>query len=431
MRRAHQSVEFCTHEFYLVHTTNPERHSMGPTPKQKKYAKSLGIELYGDESRADVSELIEAAKLDRDTKRYGDASLDPMIGCVRCVPIIAVVCVFAGLSWNWFWAFTIAAAFIVARPELWVMMVGTVAFGMWIPWYFDSGDWTPCWGAAFAWFSAYIASLAMNGDKGERIPWHHWDGRSRKVSDEVKATVRKRDGNECVKCGSTRHLHFDHIYPHSKGGSNSERNIQLLCERCNLSKADKIESQATIATNPKMTYRIRAIVGLCGVLAMWPGSGGKPVVEVVVAPAPVAEPTPEPVVMDAVVAPARDEYRFLDGQSGRHGQVVAFASTRNPLTLYERLLQMAARIHEEHPGPLTIAFYDDRCPENVRYLFTEAGRTREFPKTERTAVDFRRPDFLGMADNRRNQEWRFTARDPELTAGYSRIAAALAKPRDG
>ena len=135
--------------------------------------------------------------------------------------------------------------------------------------------------------------------------------------------------------------------------------------------------------------------------------------------------------MDAVVAPARDEYRFLDGQSGRHGQVVAFASTRNPLTLYERLLQMAARIHEEHPGPLTIAFYDDRCPENVRYLFTEAGRTREFPKTERTAVDFRRPDFLGMAYNRRNQEWRFTARDPELTAGYSRIAAALAKPMDG
>jgi hypothetical protein len=121
---------------------------MGPTPKQKKYAKSLGIELYGDESRADVSELIEAAKLDRDTKRYGDASLDPMIGCVRCVPIIAVVCVFAGLSWNWFWALTIAAAFIVARPELWVMMVGTVAFGMWIPWYFDSRDWTPCWGGS-------------------------------------------------------------------------------------------------------------------------------------------------------------------------------------------------------------------------------------------------------------------------------------------
>lgn len=35
-------------------------------------------------------------------------------------------------------------------------------------------------------------------------------------------------------------LEFDHIIPHSKGGANTYRNIQLLCEPCNRSKSAKI-----------------------------------------------------------------------------------------------------------------------------------------------------------------------------------------------
>ena len=35
-------------------------------------------------------------------------------------------------------------------------------------------------------------------------------------------------------------LEFDHLIPFSKGGSNTYRNIQLLCEPCNRSKSAKI-----------------------------------------------------------------------------------------------------------------------------------------------------------------------------------------------
>lgn len=56
------------------------------------------------------------------------------------------------------------------------------------------------------------------------------------ISDEVKLFVWQRDKGKCVKCGSQRNLEFDHIIPFSKGGSNTARNIQLLCEQCNRSK---------------------------------------------------------------------------------------------------------------------------------------------------------------------------------------------------
>ena len=50
------------------------------------------------------------------------------------------------------------------------------------------------------------------------------------ISDEVKIFVWRRDRGRCVKCGSGENLEFDHIIPLSKGGSNTARNIQLLCE---------------------------------------------------------------------------------------------------------------------------------------------------------------------------------------------------------
>jgi 5-methylcytosine-specific restriction endonuclease McrA len=56
------------------------------------------------------------------------------------------------------------------------------------------------------------------------------------IPDDVKLFVWQRDGGRCVKCGSQQNLEFDHIIPVSKGGSNTARNLQLLCEECNRSK---------------------------------------------------------------------------------------------------------------------------------------------------------------------------------------------------
>lgn len=56
----------------------------------------------------------------------------------------------------------------------------------------------------------------------------------------VQREVWQRDGGRCVECSSKEKLCFDHIVPFSRGGSNSVRNLQLLCESCNLSKGNRI-----------------------------------------------------------------------------------------------------------------------------------------------------------------------------------------------
>jgi hypothetical protein len=64
--------------------------------------------------------------------------------------------------------------------------------------------------------------------------------RSRKISQSVKDKVWNRDGGKCVLCGSNENIEFDHIVPFSKGGANTYRNIQILCESCNRRKSDNI-----------------------------------------------------------------------------------------------------------------------------------------------------------------------------------------------
>ena len=63
---------------------------------------------------------------------------------------------------------------------------------------------------------------------------------TRHITQETRNTVWQRCNGKCVECESTSYLEFDHIIPFSKGGSNSENNIQLLCRACNLSKSDRI-----------------------------------------------------------------------------------------------------------------------------------------------------------------------------------------------
>ena len=69
---------------------------------------------------------------------------------------------------------------------------------------------------------------------------HIAGGRTRHIPQSVKHEVWHRDGGKCKLCGSNDRIHYDHIIPYSKGGSNGVENIQILCDSCNLSKGDRI-----------------------------------------------------------------------------------------------------------------------------------------------------------------------------------------------
>ena len=71
-------------------------------------------------------------------------------------------------------------------------------------------------------------------------PLENNEKRSRTITEDVKDSVWRRDEGKCTQCGSNENLEFDHIIPHSKGGANTKRNIQLLCEPCNRKKSDNI-----------------------------------------------------------------------------------------------------------------------------------------------------------------------------------------------
>lgn len=74
-------------------------------------------------------------------------------------------------------------------------------------------------------------------DKGEIFPEAN---KRPPIPKEVVDAVWNRDGGRCVYCGSTENLHLDHIIPFSKGGDTSVENLQLLCQKCNLQKSNKI-----------------------------------------------------------------------------------------------------------------------------------------------------------------------------------------------
>jgi len=60
------------------------------------------------------------------------------------------------------------------------------------------------------------------------------------IPKSVQREVWRRDQGKCVECGSQYKLEYDHILPFSKGGNNTDRNIQLLCETCNRRKHNNI-----------------------------------------------------------------------------------------------------------------------------------------------------------------------------------------------
>jgi hypothetical protein len=102
-------------------------------------------------------------------------------------------------------------------------------------------------------FSTYLINLCFghpddkptvglySGDHSNVIQENKGRSYSReRVPSYIQTIVWERDNGQCVKCGSAKNLHYDHIIPVSKGGSNSVENVQILCQRCNLRKSNKI-----------------------------------------------------------------------------------------------------------------------------------------------------------------------------------------------
>lgn len=65
-------------------------------------------------------------------------------------------------------------------------------------------------------------------------------GKRQAIPDDVKMFVWQRDEGRCVNCDSNIDLEFDHIIPLSMGGSNTARNLQLLCASCNQAKGGSL-----------------------------------------------------------------------------------------------------------------------------------------------------------------------------------------------
>ncbi len=62
------------------------------------------------------------------------------------------------------------------------------------------------------------------------------ESKRERIPEDVRIAVWRRDSGKCVRCESRDRLEYDHIIPLSKGGSNTVRNIELLCETCNREK---------------------------------------------------------------------------------------------------------------------------------------------------------------------------------------------------
>ena len=60
----------------------------------------------------------------------------------------------------------------------------------------------------------------------------------------TRFNVFLRDGFECVYCGATEDLTFDHVIPRSRGGRTTWENIVTACSPCNLKKGGRTPREA-------------------------------------------------------------------------------------------------------------------------------------------------------------------------------------------
>jgi hypothetical protein len=89
------------------------------------------------------------------------------------------------------------------------------------------------------------------------------------IPDDVKRIVWIRDNGCCRQCGNALtpsvDVHYDHIFPWSKGGTSDKDNVQLLCQPCNSSKGGK--APLGIAAQRRLTEKINELTTASHLLA--------------------------------------------------------------------------------------------------------------------------------------------------------------------
>lgn len=60
----------------------------------------------------------------------------------------------------------------------------------------------------------------------------------------TRENIFRRDGHECVYCGSDQKLTLDHVMPRAQGGRTVWRNLVTACYKCNSEKGDQTPEEA-------------------------------------------------------------------------------------------------------------------------------------------------------------------------------------------
>jgi hypothetical protein len=89
----------------------------------------------------------------------------------------------------------------------------------------------------------------------------NWQGMNW-IRQEKRLAIYLRDGCACAWCGATLEggakLTLDHLTPHSKGGSNNERNLVTCCKACNDSRGARSVRKFAIAVATYINHGVTA-----------------------------------------------------------------------------------------------------------------------------------------------------------------------------
>lgn len=88
-----------------------------------------------------------------------------------------------------------------------------------------------------------------------------WNGMNW-IRQEKRLAIYLRDGCACMYCGSGIEdgsiLSLDHVKPHDKGGSNSERNLVTCCSKCNSSRGKRPVEEFAASVASYVNHGVKA-----------------------------------------------------------------------------------------------------------------------------------------------------------------------------